>query len=380
MRGIAAISRNDRYYILFEWADGGNLRDFWQSNPLPADDKHIMEFIEQMSGLSSSLARLHGYRTFDHFFPSASHPGAEDLSWIHNANLEEGEEQSEEMQESDVSYRHGDLKPDNILVFHDHPSWLGTLKIADFATTKFHRVRTRERLQGTTERFGTVQYEAPEAVTKTDNPRSRLFDVWSMGCILLESVIWLLYGLDGLDAFHDREYRLGRESDFYTITSSYTAVVNPRVSAWMDAILELDPECNRRSGSALGDMVQLVRDRLLVVELPVRGAYPSRTRINAAQLSKELSRIHERALSHPEYLFAGRKDGVKAGFVLRRLVLPKIEGQIQQASDQRIHLTSLYVTIPVRRGEVLAVPDAPTPRDTGDSSDDPPMASLDSIL
>lgn len=30
----------------------------------------------------------------------------------------------------------------------------------------------------------------------------RLYDIWVMGCIMLEFIIWLLYGLDGLDYFN----------------------------------------------------------------------------------------------------------------------------------------------------------------------------------
>jgi serine/threonine protein kinase len=312
IRGIAAISRNKRHYILFEWADGGNLRDFWTYNPSPvANDKTIMEFVEQMSGLSSGLATLHG----------------------------------------DVHFRHGDLKPDNILVFHNPSTWLGTLKITDFATSRHHNVRTALRAQPTIARFGTAQYEAPEAATERRQPRSRLFDVWSMGCIMLESIIWLLYGLEGLEAFHNGDFKLSRESNFYTITSPSTAVVSQRVSTWTEAILQLDPECNNSSGSALEDFIRLVRDRLLVVDLPSvdveqqnkLAGVPSirlnahqleenlaRTRINSAELSEELSRIHQKALHNPEYLFAGLRH---YGERHSSSILREVQRNVQRATN-----------------------------------------------
>lgn len=50
-----------------------------------------------------------------------------------------------------------------------------------------------------TKQTGTQKYEPPE----TDNergeigqPRSRLYDMWSMGCIVFEFIIWLLYSFN----------------------------------------------------------------------------------------------------------------------------------------------------------------------------------------
>lgn len=61
VRAFAAIRRNDRLCILLEWADGGNLRDFWEQHPDPAlGHETILEVIEQTLGLTASLAKLHG--------------------------------------------------------------------------------------------------------------------------------------------------------------------------------------------------------------------------------------------------------------------------------------------------------------------------------
>jgi len=62
-------------------------------------------------------------------------------------------------------------------------------------------VPTRFRNLGSSTRFGTEVYEPPEAVIQRLAPRSRLYDIWSFGCIMLEFVIWLLYGQKGLDEF-----------------------------------------------------------------------------------------------------------------------------------------------------------------------------------
>jgi serine/threonine protein kinase len=58
---------------------------------------------------------------------------------------------------------------------------------------KRHVVATQERDVLTSTRYGTVGYEAPETAINI-HARSRLYDIWYMGCITLEFVIWNLYG------------------------------------------------------------------------------------------------------------------------------------------------------------------------------------------
>jgi serine/threonine protein kinase len=92
-----------------------------------------------------------------------------------------------------ASIRHGDLKPENILGFSDETMDLGILRLADMSLTKRHVVATQLRTKGTNTRWSIRRYEAPEALS-IDNVRSRLYDVWSMGCITLVFIIWILYG------------------------------------------------------------------------------------------------------------------------------------------------------------------------------------------
>ena len=65
---IAAISRNERYFLLFEWANGGNLRQFWKKDPKPSlNAARIMEVLKQFYGLAKALCILHNlHRTIVH--------------------------------------------------------------------------------------------------------------------------------------------------------------------------------------------------------------------------------------------------------------------------------------------------------------------------
>ncbi|KAL5120320.1 hypothetical protein ACEQ8H_001878 [Pleosporales sp. CAS-2024a] len=95
--------------------------------------------------------------------------------------------------------RHGDINPQNILWFTnddddqsdpDSTKLRGTLKIADFGTAEMHSLYSR-----TGDRVGpnTMTYRPPEV----DSPVRRIraeFDIWCLGCVLLEFVTWTLGG------------------------------------------------------------------------------------------------------------------------------------------------------------------------------------------
>jgi serine/threonine protein kinase len=80
------------------------------------------------------------------------------------------------------------MKPENILRFRDRTR-VGILKIADMGLAKHHAVATYLRPRTST-RYGTVRYEPPEVMTHklAEEGRSRLYDIWSMGCITLELI------------------------------------------------------------------------------------------------------------------------------------------------------------------------------------------------
>ncbi|KAK7718128.1 hypothetical protein SLS63_010513 [Diaporthe eres] len=154
----------DRCFV-FPWAQGGNLRQFWDFNTDPSDQQVIQWAWHQIRGLASGLSSLHSEGT-----------------------------------------RHGDVKPENILIFFDENlPRLGQLVISDVGAAKFHADETRTRYvegEATTNRIGTLRYEPPEI----EHPQgyklviiSRKYDSWSLGCVLFEFIIWLSFGLQSPD-------------------------------------------------------------------------------------------------------------------------------------------------------------------------------------
>ncbi|KAH6956001.1 hypothetical protein BKA56DRAFT_203433 [Ilyonectria sp. MPI-CAGE-AT-0026] len=307
INSVATVFRGESRYLMFPWADGGNLRDLWmawETGPeirhlWPPTSKLILEVVQQLRGLASALNFLH-----------------------------------------ENNFRHGDVKPENILIFKDK-STLGTLKLGDLGLAKAHNANTTLRRTGTLTKYGTIRYEAPEAEVCPELPRSRRYDIWSIGCVLFEFVIWLVYGQDGLRDLNTAMLKHGNSDAFYIVDAfggrKKPAEHHPVVSMWLEAV------CNDEiwtDGTVLGDLVRIVRDHLLVIEvptIPTRRAPPpneqdipslqikaptimepatsecdsaiSARRADAKLLEELLQRICERCEADESYLFPSQAIG-----------------------------------------------------------------------
>ncbi|KAJ4203465.1 hypothetical protein NW759_015141 [Fusarium solani] len=235
------------YCIIFPWAEHGDLKQYWEEEA----DRSLPVFIwsiEQLVGLASALRDLH-----------------------------------------EVNCRHGDLKPSNIFYFKDDG---GILKIADLGVSKVHSIATDQRKGETATTASTRAYEGPEAYGQTNAPRSRKYDCWSMGCVILEFVIWLLYDQRALDGFH-----LSRDSEwnsFYRPKKHGPASDDQKTEWWenmerhpkVDEVIKLLHEDTRVSGTALEELINLVDSKILLINPQIR--------LEAAKITEELQGLVKR--------------------------------------------------------------------------------------
>ncbi|KAI0005739.1 kinase-like domain-containing protein [Xylariaceae sp. FL0662B] len=204
------------------------------------------------------------------------------LDWLHEANC-----------------RHGDLKPENILFF-SQLGRQGHLVISDAGLAKVHILSTTERRTSTGTKMGTRRYEPPEVYLGIHGQAlSRAYDVWSMGCIFMEFLVWLLYGYD--------EFReLNRLEKFWEVDveepQSYITVgtyqrdqfrVAGRVKEWLDKLSGSSVE-----GTSLYELVQIIGSRLLVVHVGRENTETQRA--TAHELSSRMDDIYRRALREAE--------------------------------------------------------------------------------
>jgi serine/threonine protein kinase len=356
-RRVANSTANDTYHIVLEWADGGNLFSFWNKDTEPQLDgntarsrERVHLLLKQLCGLAHAVESMHSMRTgtttssiqstgdlsecqhgdtvvtptdgssapavnveapAEDSPSQARHPGPANLSPdSQDARLSppDSAPRHHSRRASDAkNWRHGDIKPENILRFTggDNLAWLGTLKLADLGRAQQHDLVTALRSTIEKERWRTRWYEPPDLSEdlhqQAHGKISRLFDIWSMGCVMFESVIWLLYGSSEITRFQKIE-TLTAATPYWRKIRIGSYQVTERASLWMKHILKHDA----KQPSAIGDVVKLVRDRLLQVDLPPDSdVYTAGKRTNAKDMREQLARILERASREPEYLFDG---------------------------------------------------------------------------
>jgi hypothetical protein len=175
----------------------------------------------------------------------------------------------------------------------------------------------------TTALYSTISYEPPEAFNQEwagegmtslgdlFHPyisRRHLFtsryDLWSMGCVILELLVWMLYGYDELTRFHEKiRGPMGEARPFFVIEQDNgkpVAKLCSIVTDYMDHISK-DPEC--AEGTGLGDLFRLTQKYFLVVSLASRSTVDS--------CSNMLDHIVEMGGKNERYWFTGTKrDGL----------------------------------------------------------------------
>lgn len=280
IKPIAAYERKPDRCFIFRWADGGNLGDYWEKNEGEARQREsVLWLLGQFVGICSALQVLHGRNV-----------------------------------------RHGDLKPENMLLFklgYDK----GCLQIADLGLTTFYEKgeHTNVRVgKHTNTPSGTRRYKPPEVEEQRGEgqPRSRQYDVWSFGCILLELLVWLVCDYSALEQF-----RKGTSGYFWREPKAdgkpyevHKYVV--LVMGWLDQQLE--------AGSAYKDILRLIRGKLLIV--PVSSDYEKASvkgyRHKASEIHPILQDIYEWSQHREGYLkmskltypsFAQARESAKIG-------------------------------------------------------------------
>jgi serine/threonine protein kinase len=213
---------DNAYYVVFPWADGGNLSEYWKlENHKLRSSELALWMLQQMFGMADALAALH-----------------------------------------DRKCRHGDLKPENILHFNSMGDPI--LVIGDVGVSRFHKQDTFLRNDQTMTSATTPSYEAPEVYSSPQAPRSRKYDIWSLGCIFLEFTTWFLWNNNAVMAFREKRVAPDKNSYFY---SNGRLDVHPKVIEAISSLLR-----DRRIGpdTALWQLLILIRDNLLQVEVDRR--------------------------------------------------------------------------------------------------------------
>lgn len=183
--------------ILLEYADKGSLIQFFQENNLPNTRDELMNLWRDLACLFRGLAILHNAQP--------SKPGA-------------------------ITHVHQNLQPSKIFVFTDMTNGIGDpnykflFKLGDFGSSSAKAsAEDRDHYHNKTPRI----YGAPELVNfdrylhNLDTVYPQASDIWSMGCVLIETAVWSVGGERGRMQFRaDRKEETTNEHKKITACES----------------------------------------------------------------------------------------------------------------------------------------------------------------
>lgn len=170
------------YNILLEHADGGNLMDYFESITPPSSEEDVLRFWSSLLKVVEPIKRIH-----------------------------------------ELEGSHQNIKPSNILVTSGATSseYDRNFKLADLGMSHFASKTGDKRNLKRKEAFGNPMYSAPECcmggvstetLTYDFEP---LIDIWSLGCIFSEAIVWTLLGVSGVREYRElRRAETGRIANF----------------------------------------------------------------------------------------------------------------------------------------------------------------------
>lgn len=172
--------------MLFPYAQC-NLRQYMRRSKFDlSGQENTLWLLDQLRSLADTLRAIHNLQTTGTSASNATLaapvPGMQKSGWHH------------------------DLKPENILYYRDRGSKYGKLCIADFGSGKVHTYRSGSINTGSAN--GTLTYEPPEA--QSEGRTSRPYDVFSLGCVFLELLIWAVCDYRSVKTFTSK--RVARRS------------------------------------------------------------------------------------------------------------------------------------------------------------------------
>lgn len=188
---LTAFEHQKHLMFVFPWADI-HLKSFWSDeNSWNWDAATFKWTLQQMHGIMGAIDKLH------------------EPTHLHSLKLEP----------EDRFGLHADIKPDNILFFKSEKHPRGILVVSDFGLSSFHRQVSRSNIPNQ-KIPGVPEYRPPECDIE-GGKISRKYDIWTLGCLFLEMVTWLMGGNNLLKRLEEKAYSLyitgGERKMFYQI-------------------------------------------------------------------------------------------------------------------------------------------------------------------
>ncbi|KAI1179869.1 kinase-like domain-containing protein [Nemania sp. FL0916] len=265
---LTTFTHKKKRNFLFPWASS-DLFSYWETEKTyPEDLSYIRWFSRQLKGLVDAVHAIH--------WPSAprSVPGSTPRNFYG---------------------RHGDLKPDNILWYQKDDTSKdphGILVVSDMGFTVAHTTYSRSK-DHASRVARTPEYRPPELDTKNE-PVTRKYDVWTLGCIFLEMLTWFLGGKEERDEFKNKrkttEWTGANTYVFFALEkgegSGVYATVKRQVVEWMEKIRK-----HKYRSQFTDDVVNVIQSDMILVK----------DRTDIRDLKDKFTEINKRCQDDPTY-------------------------------------------------------------------------------
>lgn len=271
---LAVWTQDNRYYMLFPRAET-NLRNFMNETSPPTLNKDtVLWLLKQIKGIADAVRQIHNLGS----------PG------LGSAFLERGLDLANKCERTSF---HHDLRPENILVFADNDasvedtSTSHTWKISGFGSARIGTLLSGSDMQDESYftnnlSHGDAVYGAPDFLL--EGKTSRPYDMWSLGCVFLECLLWVLGTPgSGLLAFAAERLKMNdpkaihQDSVFWDMGSDGKVRLKPAV---VTKLKDLRQDCEGRGVL-----------KLLVISIGKLLTIRPRERMDAPNLVNELDAI-----------------------------------------------------------------------------------------
>ncbi|OTA91127.1 hypothetical protein M434DRAFT_356864 [Hypoxylon sp. CO27-5] len=254
---LSTFKHGDYYYLLFPWAEC-DLQKYFKVNPNPTPSLETVRWLSQQClRIVEAVHLIH------------SPPGQDNLQ-----------------PEDRVVGRHGDIKAENVLVFRSQEG-KANLVLSDFGLGSLHHDMSKSNIPNKTIPV-TPGLRPPECDMK-GGYISSAFDIWTLGCLFLDLLTWLLGGEELRLRFEEERmtpYINGLETPIYfdivrTEDGQPAYIVKEQVKRWF-AELHRNDHCTQ----FVHDFLDLIERKMLIVETDVK----KRARTN--ELLQRLQTFH----------------------------------------------------------------------------------------
>ncbi|KAI3391292.1 hypothetical protein diail_7623 [Diaporthe ilicicola] len=318
-----ATPEDKQYHYVFPYARF-DLPEYWETTPNPSWDILQVRWVaKQLEGIMGAMKSIH-----------------EPLHLHSNTQV--------------AKYgMHTDLKPDNILWFGSIADVRGILVISDFGLANMHSDKSRSNIPN--EKIPALPGYRPPECDIQGGQISRRYDIWTLGCLFLEILTWLMGGQQLIKEFQKERkkttYVTGAKRDIFynvkrlqrqepnaihvresiidkkTAKDWYALEVKPEVKNWIQR-LHSDDRCP----GLIHDILEMIEGEMLVIlSRNEKGATTDRS--TSKVLSAKLSGFVSRCETDNDYCFRGKpyKDRlVRAPTVVVAPLNEEAENSIKQ--------------------------------------------------